>query len=49
MILKKYTLKIIYYKGTIQIPLPCTRVSVIDTRESTEEDRDQKYKIILHN
>jgi len=29
--------EIIYYKGPMQIPLPCARVSVIGTREPTEE------------
>lgn len=34
---EKYAPEIIYYKGSMQIPLPCARVSVIGTREPTEE------------
>lgn len=34
---EKYAPEIIYYKGPMQIPLPCARVSVIGTREPTEE------------
>jgi len=33
----KYAPKTIYYKGPMQIPLPCARVSVIGTREPTED------------
>lgn len=33
---EKYAPEIIYYKGSIDIPLPCARVSVIGTREPTE-------------
>lgn len=34
---EKYAPKTIYYMGSMQIPLPCARVSVIGTREPTEE------------
>lgn len=34
---KKYAPDTIYYKGPMQIPLPCARVSIIGTREVTEE------------
>jgi len=34
---EKYAPETIYYKGSIDIPLPCARVSVIGTREPTEE------------
>ena len=34
---EKFAPKIIYHKGSIQIPLPCARVAVIGTREPTEE------------
>jgi len=34
---EKYAPQAIYYKGSMQIPLPCARVSVIGTREPTEE------------
>ena len=33
---EKYAPDTIYYKGSIKIPLPCARVSVIGTREPTE-------------
>ncbi len=33
---KKYAPPIIYFKGAIEPPLPCPRVSVIGTREPTE-------------
>lgn len=36
---QKYVPDTIYHKGPMQIPLPCARVSVIGTREPTEEGR----------
>lgn len=34
---EKYAPPTIYFKGAIDVPLPCPRVSVIGTREPTEE------------
>lgn len=34
---EKYAPETIYYKGTINVPLPCAKVSVIGTREPTKK------------
>ncbi len=49
---EKYAPETIYYKGSIEIPLPCARVSVIGTREPTEdglEAAEQVSKILIEN
>lgn len=49
---EKYAPETIYYKGTIDIPLPCARVSVIGTREPTEEGlkaAEQVSKTLVKN
>ena len=49
---EKYAPEIIYYKGSIKPPLPCARVSVIGTREPTEdglEAAEQVSKILIES
>lgn len=49
---KKYAPKTIYYKGAMQIPLPCARVSIIGTRQSSEEGllaAEEVSKILIKN
>ena len=49
---EKYAPEIIYYKGSIDIPLPCARVSVIGTREPTEvglEATEHVSKTLVEN
>ena len=43
---------IIYYKGRMEIPLPCAKVSIIGTRQPSEEglsDAEEVTKILIKN
>lgn len=49
---EKYAPEIIYYEGSMDIPLPCARVSVIGTRQPTEEGllaAEEVSKILIKN
>ena len=49
---KKYAPDTIYYRGPMEIPLPCARVSIIGTREATEEGllaAEEVSKILIEN
>jgi len=49
---EKYAPETIYYKGPMQIPLPCGRVSIIGTREPTEDGlkaAEQVSKTLIKN
>jgi len=49
---RKYAPETIYYKGPMQIPLSCARVSVIGTRKPTEEGlkaAEEVSKILVEN
>jgi len=49
---EKYAPETIYYKGPMKIPLPCARVSVIGTREPTEDGilaAEQVSKTLVEN
>jgi len=49
---EKYAPEIIYYKGAMQIPLPCARVSIIGTRQPSKEGilaAEEVSKILIEN
>lgn len=49
---EKYAPEIIYYKGSIDVPLPCARVSVIGTRQPSKEGilaAEEVSKILIEN
>lgn len=49
---ERYAPERIYYKGPMQIPLPCARVSVIGTRQPTKEGlkaAEEVSKILIEN
>ncbi|PIW35833.1 MAG: DNA processing protein DprA [Nitrosopumilales archaeon CG15_BIG_FIL_POST_REV_8_21_14_020_33_23] len=49
---EKYAPEIIYYKGVMQKPLPCARVSIIGTRQPSKEGilaAEEVSKILIEN
>jgi DNA processing protein len=49
---EKYAPEIIYYKGAMQKPLPCARVSIIGTRQPSKEGilaAEEVSKILIEN
>jgi len=49
---EKYEPKVIYYKGTMEIPLPCARVSIIGSRRPSEKgllEAEEITKILIEN
>ncbi len=48
----KYAPKVIYYKGSMEIPLPCPRVSIIGSRQASEKgllEAEEITKILIEN
>jgi len=49
---EKYEPKVIYYKGIMEIPLPCARVSIIGSRRPSEKgllEAEEITKILIKN
>ena len=49
---KKFAPKIIFYKGSMEIPVPCPRVSIIGSREASEKglaEAKEISKILIEN
>ena len=49
---EKYAPKEIYYKGTMEIPLPCARVSIIGSRRASKKgllEAEEITKILIKN
>ena len=49
---EKYAPKIIYYKGSMEIPLPCARVSIIGSRRASKKgllEAEEITKILIKN
>lgn len=49
---EKYAPKIIYYKGSMEIPLPCARVSIIGSRHASKKgllEAEEITKILIKN
>ncbi len=49
---EKYAPKVIYYKGPMEIPLPCTRVSIIGSRHPSDKgllEAEEITKILIKN
>ncbi|MGI0065654.1 MAG: DNA-processing protein DprA, partial [Nitrosotalea sp.] len=48
----KYAPEVIYYKGPMEIPLPCARVSIIGSRNASENgllEAEEITKILIKN
>lgn len=49
---EKYAPKVIYYKGPMEIPLPCARVSIIGSRNASKKgllEAEEITKILIKN
>ncbi len=49
---EKYAPEIIYYKGTMEIPLPCARVSIIGSRNASKKgllEAEEITKTLIKN